>query len=126
MMTPWSALRQPHNAPIRSLTALFIAWKSLLLIIALLSPGPGYDTSTQLLVRGYGLHQVDLPLRDGHSPTSIGERLVQKLLRWDAIYFATTAERGYQLEQEWAFGWGFTRLLAFLAKCKFFSTPLFS
>jgi hypothetical protein len=45
------------------------------------------------------------------------ERLLQTLTRWDAIYFASIAERGYVFEQEWAFGWGFTRLLSFLGTC---------
>lgn len=104
-----SIVRFQHNK-IASLLIVFTAWKVLLLITALLSPGPGYDTSTQLLFRGFGVNST-LP-----STTTTGGRLAQKLTRWDAIYFASTAERGYQYEQEWAFGWGFTRAIAYLAK----------
>jgi hypothetical protein len=50
---------------------------------------------------------------------SKGATLAQKLVRWDAIYFVPIASRGYRYEQEWAFGWGLTRLIAFLAKCEF-------
>jgi phosphatidylinositol glycan class V len=117
-MVPWNAMHLVHNAPITSLLTVFTAWKLLLLTLAIVSPGPGYDTSTQLLFRGYGVNST-LP-----SSTSAGEllaqKLAQKLTRWDAIYFVTSAERGYQLEQEWAFGWGLTRAIAYLAKRKSF------
>lgn len=116
-MVPWNALRNAHNAPIATLIGLFLSWKLLLLTLAILSPGLGYDTSTQLLFRGYGVENIAFPSGAATS-RSIGQQLAQKLTRWDAIYFATSAERGYQLEQEWAFGWGLTRLLAFLAKCE--------
>jgi phosphatidylinositol glycan class V len=114
MMVPWNAMRLVQNAPVASLLIVFTAWKSLLLTLAIVSPGPGYDTSTQLLFRGYGVNST-LP-----STTSAAGLLAQKLTRWDAIYFASTAERGYQLEQEWAFGWGFSGGIAFLAKRKSF------
>ncbi|QDS75123.1 hypothetical protein FKW77_007505 [Venturia effusa] len=104
-----SITRLQHD-PIASLLAIFSAWKVLLLTLAFLSPGPGYDTSTQLLFRGFGVNST-LP-----STTSISGRIAQKLTRWDGIYFASSAERGYQHEQEWAFGWGFTRAIAYLAK----------
>lgn len=115
-------LQAAIEAPYKSLVALFCTWELLLLSIALLSPGPGYDTSTQLLLQGHGISNIELPLREaiayGSSP--IVDRALRKLTRWDAIYFASIAEKGYQLEQEWAFGWGFTRLLSFLATCTCF------
>jgi phosphatidylinositol glycan class V len=37
--------------------------------------------------------------------------ITSKLVKWDAIYFVQTARRGYVFEQEWAFGWGFSRLI---------------
>lgn len=107
-------VRLEQNAPIASLLGLFTAAKVVLFSLAFVSPGPGYDRSTQLLFRGYGVNST-LP-----SSTSIGGILAQKLTRWDGIYFATSAERGYQFEQEWAFGWGLTRAIAYLAKRKFF------
>lgn len=100
--------------PVASLLTLFIAWKVVLLTLAVLSPGAGYDTSTQLLFRGYGVDST-LP-----NKTSASALLAQKLTRWDAIYFASSAERGYQLEQEWAFSWGLTRAIAYLARRKSF------
>ena len=95
---------QPQNLvrrrPIRSLIPAFAAWKALLLLIALCSPGSGYDTSTTLVLRG----DTQLP-----GPLTY---VISKLTRWDAIYFVKAATRGYRYEQEWAFGWGFTRLIA--------------
>jgi hypothetical protein len=118
-MGSWfDAVRQPHHAPLSSLIVLFVGWKLLLLTIAFSSPGFGYDTSTRILLQSRGL-----PLSDTHA-TSVSERFALKLVRWDAIYYTTTAARGYTFEQEWAFGWGLTRLLAFLAESKFFGLPL--
>ncbi|KAM7203880.1 GPI mannosyltransferase 2 [Rhypophila sp. PSN 637] len=84
--------------PIQSLITLFITWKVFLLLVALCSPGPGYDTSTTLATRNY---QLAVPLT----------YVIDKLTRWDAIYFVKVAARGYKYEQEWAWGWGFTRLI---------------
>ena len=98
--------------PYLTLTFSFIAWKSLLLCLVLLSPGPGYDTSTTLLPAlppSYG---------SANDPSLFGylrQRLVERLVRWDAIYFTQIARRGYVYEQEWAFGWLHTRVLAFLS-----------
>jgi phosphatidylinositol glycan class V len=86
--------------PIQSLILTFAVWKALLLLIALCSPGPGYDTSTTLALGG----ETPLPGPLTH--------VIGKLTRWDAIYYVKAATRGYRYEQEWAFGWGFTRLIA--------------
>ncbi len=95
---------QPQNTvrrrPIRSLILIFAAWKALLLLVALCTPGPGYDTSTVLALRGDA--QLPGPLT----------HVINKLTRWDAIYYVKAATRGYRFEQEWAFGWGFTRFIA--------------
>ena len=91
----WAA---PLEYPQSNLLLYFVLWKTLLFLIAIVSPGPGYDTSTTLL-----------------NSTSNG--LSHKFVRWDAIYFTEIARRGYVFEQEWAFGWGYTRALAILAKC---------
>lgn len=114
------------RSPTASLVVLFLAWKLLLLTIAYFSPGPGYDTSTQLLFRSRGFGDLTLPLKHDDSQsitrvpiTGASLWLLQALTRWDAIYFASISERGYILEQEWAFGWGFTRLLSFLATSMF-------
>ncbi|KAF4635351.1 hypothetical protein G7Y89_g2743 [Cudoniella acicularis] len=91
--------------PLRNLVGLFIFWKILLLLVACGSPGPGYDTSTSLVL----LHKSD----DTSALQPILQYVVNKLTRWDAIYFVQVSNRGYLFEQEWAFGWGFTRLIAF-------------
>ncbi|MCJ1249203.1 hypothetical protein MMC30_006426 [Trapelia coarctata] len=87
----------PLQRPKTSLTITFLAWKLLLFFVAVSSPGPGYDTSTFLVQP---------------SPSYVPGKFV----RWDAIYFTQIARRGYVFEQEWAFGWGFTRILAVLGK----------
>jgi hypothetical protein len=115
MLRPWDALRQfPLDYPSASLVALFVSWKLLLLTIAFLAPGHGYDSSTQLFFRsnddGAGT-ALDLD--------SVAPHLATKLVRWDAIYLTSAALNGYVHEQEWAFSWGFTRLvkLASSGKC---------
>lgn len=101
--------------PIRSLTIAFGLWKALIFLIVIGCPGPGYDTSTSLLPylsSGAG----DVISRDvKHAPILA----LLKFTRWDSIYFVHIAERGYVFEQEWAFGYGYTRVLAFLASCVF-------
>jgi GPI mannosyltransferase 2 len=87
------------------LTTLFVVWKTLILVIACCSPGPGYDTSTSLLLPTNGSG-------DGRALPAVLQYIVGKLTRWDAIYFVKVANRGYLFEQEWAFGWGFTRIIA--------------
>lgn len=69
------------------LTGVVVVWKSLILLLTSLAPGPGYDTSTTLL------------------PST------SKLTRWDAIYYVSKARRGDVFEQEWAFGKGLSTLL---------------
>lgn len=70
------------------LTGIFVIWKTLLLFVAWLAPGDGYDTSTTLLPH------------------------TNKLVRWDAIYYVQIAHRGHVFEQEWAFGTGLSTILS--------------
>lgn len=93
---PWT-LTQTH--PKVSLVIGFTLWKSLLVASALASPGPGYDTSTSLLKHENRECAIKALTR------------LDKFVRWDAIYFIQIAHRGVVFEQEWAFGWGFTKLL---------------
>ncbi|KIW02159.1 uncharacterized protein PV09_06643 [Verruconis gallopava] len=112
------------KAPRTLLVACFLAWKALLLTIAIISPQPGYDTSTRLLFKGHGIRNVEVSSPDVYSPPGthapaqglpdLVMRLLLALTRWDTIYFASIAERGYVYEQEWAFGWGFLKFLSFL------------
>ncbi|KAH7342948.1 GPI mannosyltransferase 2 [Rhexocercosporidium sp. MPI-PUGE-AT-0058] len=99
-MQSWT---RPQDTPVRSLLTLFVGWKALLLLVAVCSPGLGYDTSASLFYGGPD-HGSQLPLALRY--------IVGKLTRWDAIYFVKTSRRGYLFEQEWAFGWGFTRVIA--------------
>lgn len=101
-------LNRDPTHPIRKLVVLFCCWKLLLLVVASCSPGPGYDTSTSLVEAS---DREELP--------RVLRHLVSKLVRWDAVYFVKVAERDYLFEQEWAFGWGFTRAIAFCTKGKY-------
>ncbi|KAF9870886.1 mannosyltransferase [Colletotrichum karsti] len=81
-------LARHASHPRQTLITAFLAWKGLLLAIALGSAiAPSYDTSTTLMLRR---NESDLSL-------------VTRLTRWDAIYFTQSARRGYLFEQEWAF-----------------------
>ena len=85
-------------------------------VSALLSPGDGYDTSTSLLFNSSPWAMEET--MHFSIPKKLASRLLQKFVRWDAIYFSSIAERGYLYEQEWAFAWGFTRSTSFLAHCQ--------
>ena len=95
--------------PAISIGLLFVLWKIILIIIALSSPGSGYDTSSTLL-------QLSHQKLDHSSSPSLFSYGLTKFVRWDAIYFTQIARRGIEYEQEWAFGWGHTNLLKFTAK----------
>jgi GPI mannosyltransferase 2 len=99
--------------PIISLTLLFWAWKSLLFVIIVNSPGPGYDTSTTLLPSQRSDALSALSQHPHFSSAFL------KFVRWDSIYFIQIVERGYLFEQEWAFGFGYTKLLTLLSSCTF-------
>jgi len=102
--------RNVLDRPKISLALCCVAWKAFLFCIALLSPGLGYDTSTTLLQPDHAISEV-IPRSSWSS-----RPWLEKLVRWDAIYFTQIARRGYVWEQEWAFGWGFTKLIAFISK----------
>ncbi|KAH1327269.1 ER membrane glycoprotein subunit of the GPI transamidase complex-like protein [Aspergillus fumigatus] len=92
--------------PLRSLSILFGLWKALIFLVIVICPGLGYDTSTSLLL---------YPTRDLSDVDPLHFPLSLRFVRWDSIYFVHAAEHGYVFEQEWAFGYGYTRLLALLA-----------
>jgi len=89
----------------RRLVLVFLAWKVILLLIAIFSPGPGYDTSALIASDVNTLRHSNFK----HWPWF--ERLALNLFRWDALYFVKSAQRGYAFEQEWAFSWAYSLLL---------------
>lgn len=105
------------QSPRARLAYLFALWKTLLLAIAWLSPGPGYDTSTQLLFGSASTQQATATTDPFHGAASALNLVAQKLTRWDGIYFVSNAHRGYILEQEWAFSWAYTRIVKLFAQC---------
>ncbi|KAI0887759.1 glycosyltransferase family 76 protein [Annulohypoxylon maeteangense] len=91
-----------YRRPIQSLLVTFLAWKTLLLAIAIgNSIGSAYDTSTTLL--SSEIASSDESTFD----------LATKLTRWDSIYFIQASRRGYLYEQEWAFGSGLPAVISF-------------
>ena len=114
------AWARPLDHPKKFLVLSFIIWKLILLCIALISPGPGYDTSTVLLHS-----DLDLAQAKPGSGWELVSRL-RSLVRWDAIYFTQLARRGYLWEQEWAFGWGFSNLVAVTSKGDHYVAPSLS
>ncbi len=112
-LTAWV---RPLDHPKGFLVLSFIAWKLILFCIALTSPGPGYDTSTLLLHRDLNL--VQAKSESGWELASP----INSLVRWDAIYFTQLAKHGYLWEQEWAFGWGFTNLIAVTSRGEHYAT----
>lgn len=90
----------------------FCLWKFILFSIVVLAPGPGYDTSSSLLVDLKGQDLVS----GGVCDISAGLAPAMKFVRWDAVYFSQIIRRGYIFEQEWAFGSGFPALVAFIKK----------
>ncbi|KAI1436473.1 glycosyltransferase family 76 protein [Xylaria sp. CBS 124048] len=92
------------SRPFRSLTVIFLAWKTFLFAIALGSGvGSAYDTSSTLLAD------------QATNPESVID-LVTRLTRWDAIYFVEASRRGYLFEQEWAFASGLPTVVSFSVK----------
>ncbi|KAH8722250.1 GPI mannosyltransferase 2 [Ilyonectria robusta] len=89
------SLLDHESRPFLSLTAAFAAWKAFLLAIALGAAGASdYDTSTSVFFDV--LYGSEAPV-----PT-----VAARLTRWDALYFMSSAHRGYVYEQEWAFAMG--------------------
>ncbi|KAE8148777.1 GPI mannosyltransferase 2 [Aspergillus avenaceus] len=104
-----SGLLNPSK-PLRSLSLAFGLWKALVFLVVASCPGPGYDTSTGLLPHHSTTAADVSPGNSNHVSLSI----LLEFVRWDSIYFIHIVENGYVFEQEWAFGYGYTRLLFLL------------
>jgi Mannosyltransferase (PIG-V) len=110
-------LEVAHNSSatwhgLRLLLVLFCIWKFVLFGIILSAPGPGYDTSSTLLFDSGSPAASTAKIKD----VAAGFPRALNFVRWDAIYFAQIAQRGYLFEQEWAFGPGFPSLIALLRR----------
>ncbi|PWY94765.1 GPI mannosyltransferase 2 [Aspergillus sclerotioniger CBS 115572] len=101
--------RTPIYHPYQSLISIFVLWKAFLLLLAILTPGPGYDTSTTLAQ--WYRDSSDIK---GLFPTFL-RQVSTRLTRWDAIYFTEAARRGHVFEQEWAFSYVFSKFINLLA-----------
>lgn len=109
---------QTLQAQLTSLACLFLVWKTLIALVILASPGPGYDTSTSIL---QDIAEEPYPAWLSQVPRQIPRLTPYRLryVRWDAIYFVSLIQRGYLYEQEWAFGTGFVRTASFLTSGTF-------
>lgn len=105
-----------QRSPYWSLFTAFGCWKLLLASIALVAPSPAYDTSTALALLHSSHNAPHLQAGGSTGARRVWEALCHSLTRWDAIYFAKAAERGYVNEQEWAFGWGYTQAVVATGK----------
>lgn len=118
------ALARPNllnpNNPIRSLSLAFWLWKAFVFLIIIGCPGPGYDTSTGLLP--YQESAASGAKLEAIRPAPFSFPL--KLVRWDSIYFVHIVRDDYVFEQEWAFGYGYTRILSFLTSGIYISSCL--
>jgi hypothetical protein len=114
-LTMGTDLHEFHQGQARRLIPLFMAWKALLILLAVLCPGPGYDTSGLILLSHGESH------RDQFQSSSFLDRLALSHVRWDALYFVKAAQRGYVYEQEWAFSRAYSLILGIAKDCRFCS-----
>lgn len=102
--------QQSDRYSIKRLLAIFVAWKTLIFAVASCSAGPGYDTSTQIL-----LDQHRAPEALSWLSTAV-EHVVLRLTRWDALYFASGSLHGQVYEQEWAFSWALSKATSLFSR----------
>jgi len=103
------AVQHLQLTSISRLVRIFLAWKLLLYVVAWLAPGQGYDTSTRIL--------FDISRGEHDSGAALfAEHGLQRLTRWDGIYFASGATYGQVYEQEWAFSPVLGRVIHFVAR----------
>jgi GPI mannosyltransferase 2 len=106
-----AAALQLERTSLARLKRFFLLFKCLLLLAALASPGPGYDTSTDMLfARARSASETD----SGFSRAV--DYALLRLTRWDAVYFASSSARGHLYEQEWAFSWVLSKVTSAVAR----------
>jgi hypothetical protein len=96
----------------QQLVLIFCLWKALLLLLAAFCPGPGYDTSSLILI------DTSVQRHNNFDNLSRYDRLALNLFHWDAVYFVKAAQRGQVHEQEWAFSGAYSHLLRLTGQCK--------
>ncbi|SMR49619.1 unnamed protein product [Zymoseptoria tritici ST99CH_3D1] len=94
------------------LVTYFLIWKAALLLVACASPGPGYDTSTQLF---FAQNNAEPSASSPGLLAQVLQHVAIKLTRWDAIYFTSASINGLVYEQQWAFSPTFARITSLLA-----------
>lgn len=105
-MIPAKAYEKALVSPIQSLLVVFGLWKTIVLVAALCSPGPGYDSSGVL-------YQPDVA--DSGVLEKIAAHVGSRLSSWDAIYFTEIAKNGYYHEQFYMAGYGWTSLISYFS-----------
>lgn len=105
---------------LKILVLVFFLWKALLLTLAAFCPGPGYDTSSLILI------DPSVHRHESFPNSSRLHRLTLNLFRWDALYYVGGAQRGKIHEQEWAFSWAYSWLLGFVGQRKWTGLLLWS
>ncbi|KAF8419701.1 GPI mannosyltransferase 2 [Tirmania nivea] len=117
-MPPPTLFHITLQSPRLTLLSLFLLTRLVYFTVALLTPSPAYDSSTNLI----------LPAQDasGHVGIcwSLLTKLAERLTRWDALYFVKVAERGYLREQEWAFGLGWARVMGTVGRVIIYISPV--
>lgn len=109
MMMASSALEAFHKQQLKRVILVFLCWKVVVFSLLALCPGPGYDTSGLILLKE----------EDGiYLKASFSDQIALKLLRWDALYFAKAAQRGYFYEQEWAFSKYSSGVFGYIVDCE--------
>lgn len=98
------------SSSITRIIALFLIWKLLLLVLAALSPGTGYDTSSSLLLPAVDVEKYP------STPSQASARVLNRLVRWDAVHFLGVAQHGDRYEQDRAWGWLYTTVLTSATK----------
>lgn len=125
---PNAEIRLPSTSPrncrfqaLIRITGLFVLLKSLQIILIVLTPSQ-FDTSSQVLFKSEELVQEKSQFLGYIDSALLGSKarglflldnVVQKLVCWDAVYFALLFKKGPSYEHEWVFGPFWWRLVKY-------------